>query len=171
MTVPDAPHDFERLKVLETTGLLSEPAPEEFHEVCQSARTRFGVPIALVTLVGQDRLIFKAGLGTGLGEAPRLHQFCDRTIQGDDVLVVQDALDDPRFSANPLVRAGPHIRFYAGAPLHYVRNIRLGALCLLDTRPRDLSDAERTDLERMAEAVSGAIVSRAFERIARSLAH
>jgi GAF domain-containing protein len=163
--------DLDRLRALESTGLLSDPAPPEFAAACQAARETFGVAMALVTLVDQDRLIVKAAEGTDMREVPRLHQFCDRTIQGPEVLVVHDAREDPRFARNPLVRGRPFIRFYAGAPLHYVRHIRLGSLCLLDTRPRDFSGADRAELERMAESVAVAIMDREFDRLAASLAH
>ncbi len=171
MTPYDELPDLDRLRALDATGLLSDPAPPEFQAIARAARDRFGVAMAMITLVGEDRVIVKAGYGTDLREAPRPHQFCDRTIQGDDVLVVHDAREDPRFARNPLVRGRHSIRFYAGAPLHYVRHIRLGALCLLDTRPRDFSPVDRADLERMADAVTVIIMEREFERIEASLIH
>ncbi|EYD78203.1 PAS/PAC domain protein [Rubellimicrobium mesophilum DSM 19309] len=171
MTPQDEQPDLDRLRALETTGLLADPAPPEFAAICQTARERFGVAMALVTVVGEDRLVVKAAEGTDLREAPRLHQFCGHTVEGDEVLVVPDAREDPRFAANPLVRGRPFVRFYAGAPLHYVRHVRLGALCLLDPRPRDFPPEDRAELERMADSVAAAIVEREFDRLAASLAH
>ncbi len=171
MTPHDELPDLDRLRALEATGLLSEPAPPEFQAIARAARDRFGVAMAMITLVGEDRLIVKAGDGTDLREAPRLHQFCDRTIRENEVLVVHDAREDPRFARNPLVLGGPRIRFYAGAPLLYVRHIRLGSLCLLDTCPRDFSPEDRTDLERRADAVTAIIMEREFDRLEASLAH
>lgn len=171
MRHPDTQPDLDRLRALESTGLLSEPAPPEFQAIALAARERFGTAMALVTLVGEDRLIVKARDGTDLHGAPRLHQFCDHAIRDPEVLVVRDAAEDPRFAENPLVRGRPFVRFYAGAPLHYVRHIRLGSLCLLDTRPRDFSPEDCAELERMADSVTAAVMEREFDRLAASLAH
>lgn len=162
----DLQPDLDRLRALRSTGLLLAPPPVEFPAICRAARERFAVPMAMVTLVGQDSIVVTAAEGTDLREAPRTHQFCDQAVQSDEVLVVPDAARDPRFAANPLVRGRPFLRFYAGAPLHYVRHVRLGTLCLLDTRPRDFSPKDRAALERMAEAVTAAILEREFDRIA-----
>ncbi|HVG46751.1 MAG TPA: GAF domain-containing protein [Rubellimicrobium sp.] len=162
----DLQPDIDRLRALQSTGLLTSPPPEEFPAICRAARERFAVPMAMVTLVGHDSIVVTAAEGTDLREAPRTHQFCDQAVQGDEVLVVPDATQDPRFAGNPLVRGRPFLRFYAGAPLHYVRHVRLGTLCLLDTRPRDFAPEDRAALERMAEAVVAAILEREWDRIA-----
>lgn len=154
-----------RLRALEASGLLHAPAPEEFGAICGRAKERFGVRAALVTLVAADRLVVKAGTGSPLGETPRLHQFCDHAIRRDEVMVVPDAALDPRFADHPLVAGPPRLRFYAGAPLPYVRGIRLGALCLLDTRPRDLDEASIADLDRLAEEVMAVVLDHQFDRL------
>ncbi len=161
--------DLERCRVLAATELLTAPAPVELQEVCRRACERFGVPMALVTLVGYDMLFVKAGEGLALRELPRHLQFCDEAIRRDEVLVVCDARQDARFATNPLVAGLPFLRFYAGAPLSYVRGVRLGAFCLLDTRPRDLSASDRDELERMADSVMAAVIEREFERIAAAV--
>jgi GAF domain-containing protein len=166
-------HDMDaelgRMRALEATGLLAHPAPPEADEACRRACARFGVPIALVTLVAADRLVVKAAWGAPLGQAPRLHQFCDQAVRRDEVLVVPDARAHPVFAAHPLVAGPPGLRFYAGAPLPYVRGIRLGALCLLDTRPRDLSPEDRAELERMADEVMAAVLEQRYERLAATV--
>lgn len=163
----DIQADLERLNAIEATGLLSAPA--EFEEACRRARERLGVPAAMVTLLDENRLVAKAGLGLPFGKAPRRHQFCDEAIRRDEVLVVPDAQKDPRFARNPLVAGPPFVRFYAGAPLTYVRGVRLGTLCLLDARPRDLSPCDRGELERMADDLMAAVMERQFERIAATV--
>jgi len=167
----DLQPDLDRLRALESTGLLTSPPPPEFQAICAAARDRFAVPVAMVTLAGPGRIVMSAGEGADLPGTLRFHHFCDHTVRGDEVFVVPDAARDPRFAANPLVRGRPFIRFYAGAPLHYVRQIRLGALCLLDTRPRDFAPEDRAALERMAEAVAAAIMEREFDRISAALTH
>jgi hypothetical protein len=87
----DIDAELERIRALDASGLLSAPAPSEVQEVCERARSRFEVPVALVTLVASGRLVVKAGVGAPLSEAPRLRQFCDQAIRRDEVLVVPDA--------------------------------------------------------------------------------
>ena len=165
----DIDAELERIRALDASGLLSAPVPSEVQEVCERARSRFEVPVALVTLVASGRLVVKAGVGAPLSEAPRLRQFCDQAIRRDEVLVIPDAREHPVFTAHPLVAGEPFLRFYAGAPLAYVRGIRLGALCLLDTRPRDLCPRERAELERMADEVMGAVLEHRFDRLASAI--
>lgn len=168
MTIQTHDNDFaqERIAALRATGLLSGSAPEEFHEACEQARLRFEVPIVQVTLVTDRRVLPRAALGMRADAAPRLRSFCDEAIRRDEVLVVPDAREDPRFAAHPLVVGAPFLRFYAGAPLPYVRGVRLGTLCLLDTRPRTLSPADQAELEAMAEGLMAAVLERQFDRLA-----
>ncbi|MEI7609119.1 MAG: PAS domain S-box protein, partial [Rhodospirillaceae bacterium] len=97
---------------------------------------------------------FKAALGLEAGEVPREQSFCSRTIDDERVLVVEDALADPRFATNPLVLGPPHIRFYAGAPLRSRSGHNVGALCAIDRRPRRL-DAEQ--IERLADLADSVV--------------
>lgn len=151
----DTRHEFQRLKVLQETGLLTCPSLPELDEICRSAKEHFQVAVSFVTLIDRELLITKARAGSDLETAPRVGQFCDYTIRTDEVFVVPDASRDPRFATNPVVTNEPFIRFYAGAPLIYLRDIRLGALCLLDPKPREFSKGDQAELMTMAdEAVS-----------------
>jgi GAF domain-containing protein len=160
----DHRHDYQRVQALQATGLLTSPAPPEFPEICRRACERFEVSMALVTLIDTDQQIVKAGVGTDLQETPRSAAFCDYTIRADEVLVVQDTKEDPRFASNPLVTGVPFIRFYAGAPLTYLRDVRLGAFCLLDNEPRDFSLQEQAELATLADEVVVAIIQHQFDR-------
>lgn len=120
------------------------------NRLCGLAQGLFNVPTALVTLVGRDEQSFIARCGVDIDGTPRKDAFCSWTILDDEVLVVRDALADPRFRDNPLVTDGIRIRFYAGAPLAVTAGARLGALCLIDTRPRDFSDADAERLRALA---------------------
>jgi GAF domain-containing protein len=153
--VHEADHrlEYRRVQALQATGLLSFPAPSEFAEICRRACERFEVSMALVTLIDTDQQIVKAEVGTDLQWTPRSAAFCDYTIRTNEVLVVPDATGDPRFASNPLVTGVPFVRFYAGAPLTYLRDVRLGAFCLLDTDPRGFSPEEQVELAAMADEV------------------
>lgn len=156
------PLEIQRLRTLQETGLLTSPAPPEFEAICRQVRERFQVPIAFVTLVGRDKLVIKAGIDQESDSTPRSEAFCDYTIRSDEVLVVPDLLQDPRFSSNPLVTGGARFRFYAGAPLVYLRDIRLGSLCVLDTRPREFSPGDRAELAELADQVVSVIARQEF---------
>ena len=151
-------NESRRLLALWDTGLLTTPTSPAFNEICEEAKARFQVQMALVTLIEAEVQIVKARAGTDLEQTPRSVAFCDHTIRRDDVLVVRDARADPRFAANPLVTGAPFIRFYAGAPLIYRAGIRLGALCLADPHPRDFTPGDKAELMLMADEVVGLII-------------
>ncbi|MBB3999820.1 putative bifunctional diguanylate cyclase/phosphodiesterase [Aureimonas pseudogalii] len=129
--------------------------PEDrFDDIARLAAELFQAPIALVSLVEDDRQWFKAHHGVGACQAPRAGSFCGETIRGDEVFCVEDARADPRFAASPLVTGEPFARFYVGAPLIASDGYRLGALCVLDTAPRRRpSQARRRALSRLAAMV------------------
>ena len=89
-------------------------------------------PVAVVTLVDEDRQWFKSCFGLDVTETPREVAFCAHTIMSDELLIVPDASQDPRFANNPLVSGPPHIRFYAGAPIVSENGFRLGSVCVVD---------------------------------------
>lgn len=150
--------EFRRLLALKDTGLLTRPAAPRFQEICEEAKARFQAQMALVTLIDAEVQIVKARAGTDVEQTPRSQAFCDHTIRSDEVLVVRDARTDPRFSSNPLVTGEPYIRFYAGAPLIYRQDTRLGALCLVDPRPRDFTLGDKAELALLADEVVGLII-------------
>ncbi len=89
---------------------------------------------------------------------------CNYTILGDEVFVVDDDLADDRFKDNPFVTDAPYIRFYAGAPLIFLKNIRLGALCLLDTKPRSFSRGDKAELQLFADRIVKEIAAQELGR-------
>ncbi len=159
---PDPMHsslsaEHRRLAALRATGLLDTPPSEEFDRITRLACQVFGVPIALVSFVDADRQWFKSRVGLQVPETCREDAFCDHTIRTTGVMVVEDALADPRFARNPLVLDAPHIRFYAGAPLVLRGGHSLGSLCLIDTEPRTFDTAQQRQLEDLAAMVMAQI--------------
>jgi GAF domain-containing protein len=161
--------EFQRTEVLRSLHALTSPAPPALEEICRRARDRFQVAMALVTIVTGDRQVVRARTGTDLQGTSRPDAFCDHLIRTDEVLVVPDATQDPRFAANPLVTGEPFIRFYAGAPLNYMHDIRLGGLCVLDTKPRAFTRDEQADLADMADEVMTCILEQEMERFSRAM--
>ncbi len=139
----------ERLEALRRLRILDSPPEQAFEDLVHLAAQTCDAPIALVGLVDQDRLWFKARLGLDLCETGRDQAFCAHTILGDDLFQVPDAHHDPRFAKHPLVVGSPHLRFYAGMPVRTAEGLALGTLCLLDTRPRQLNEIQRAALVRL----------------------
>ncbi|AJY52548.1 GAF domain-containing protein [Halomonas sp. KO116] len=145
ITPPTPDNENERQRALDATGLLNRDSEARFDRLTRLARQLFSVPIALVSLIDHERQWFKSRQGLDAEETPRNLSFCGHAILCSSPLIVENALEDPRFAANPLVTEAPKIRFYAGAPLHTVDGYRIGTLCLIDTRPRHFS-TEQTDM-------------------------
>lgn len=145
--------DRQRLAALLELGILDTPAEARFDRITRIARDLFGVPIALISLVDERRQWFKAASGLDSRETPRSISFCGHAILGADALVVEDALEDPRFADNPLVTGEPRVRFYAGMPLRAHSGWKLGTLCLIDRTPRRFGSE---DVRRLADLAAWA---------------
>lgn len=150
-------NESSRLAELKRLNLLDTDPERAFDRVTELAAKLLDVPIALISLVDEDRQWFKAKLGVSVQETPRSWAFCSHTILGDDVMVVEDAREDERFHDNPLVVGEPRVRFYAGAPLCAPNGLKLGTFCVIDSKPRRLSELERSVLEDLCSIVREAI--------------
>jgi phosphoribosyl 1,2-cyclic phosphodiesterase/DNA-binding response OmpR family regulator len=148
------PQDEERrLEAVHSLGLLDTAAEERFDRHTRIAAAALDAPIALVTLVDRDRQWFKSHQGFDFSETPRDIGFCSHAILEDAPLVVPDALQDDRFAENPAVVGDPRVRFYAGIPLRADDGSRVGALCIVDHKPRNLSAAQVAMLKDIARLV------------------
>jgi diguanylate cyclase (GGDEF)-like protein len=119
------------------------------------AQRLFNVPIALVSLVDENRQWFKScvGLGFNIKETSRDISFCGHAILDDEIFIIPDTAKDERFSDNPLVINDPYISFYAGCPLRFTDGSRLGTLCIIDNKPRSLSNDDIETLKDLASTV------------------
>ena len=133
--------------------MLDSPPEEAFDRITRLASKIVRTPTVLISLVDSNRQWFKSRVGLDATETPREHAFCAHAILGNDVMIVPDASKDERFAQNPLVTDAPEIRFYAGAPLMLTEDIRLGTLCAIDSKPRDLTNQEAKSLRELAEVV------------------
>lgn len=152
MIVPPTPPDeAQRLASLRSLKILDTPPEERFDRITRTAARLFNAPIALVSLVDKTRQWFKSCYGLASNGTDRDISFCTYAIMSSDLFVVPDALLDERFADNPLVIGEPFIRFYAGRPLAGPDGRRLGTLCVIDTRPRHLSDDELQALRDLGD--------------------
>lgn len=162
-----------RLSALQACDLLDSEPEKAFDALVAIASHRFGCPVSMLTLIDRDRQWIKARVGVELEETDRSAAFCDHTIRAREPLVVEDAHNDTRFADSPLVTGYPRVRFYAGAPIH-VADVAgrhaIGAMCVIDTQPRDMSAEQRDELARFATIAEALIASRNAAREAVSIA-
>lgn len=147
--------ESDRLAALAEYQILDTAAEPGFDDAVSIAVQLCDVPIALVSLIDDSRQWFKAAVGLTVSETPRDISFCGHAIGKPELFVIEDATQDPRFADNPLVTGEPFIRFYAGAPLITSDGLAIGTICVLDHRPRKLTDGQRAGLTALARQVMG----------------
>ena len=159
-----------RLHRLDEMDIVDDGAAqeEELRQLVSDVAKRFGVPVALISLVLEDKQWFKAhvGLSGHLLEnrgSRRDWSFCTHVVQGRQPLVVPDAAVHPAFAQNPLVQEGA-VRSYAGAPLETASGDVLGTLCIIDTKPMSISAEQVDDLVLLARGVAGELELRSARK-------
>ena len=144
-----------RLNALRDLGILDTPPSESFDRLTRMASRLLGAPVSTISLTDGDRQWFKSKVGVDLTEIPREQAPCAYAIEGTDVFVVVDLLEDERFRTSPLALAG--IRSYAGAPLVTRAGFGLGTICIVDDKPRQVSGEEERILQDLAGMVMAQI--------------
>jgi ribonuclease BN (tRNA processing enzyme) len=139
-----------RIAALRALEVLDTPPEERFDRITRLAAALFEVPVALISLVDENRQWFKSTCGIEIHETPRDESFCAHAVVNRELLVIPDALLDPRFADNPLVTGPSRVRFYAGCPLIMADGACVGTLCILDTRPREMSTGDTARLRDLA---------------------
>lgn len=146
-------NESKRLKVLWQYEVLDTVPEEVFDDLTELAARICEAPIALISLVDEDRQWFKSKVGLAFKETSRDISFCTHAIRQDGLFIVPDAAKDRRFARNPLVVSDPKIRFYAGAPLIAPDGHAIGTLCVLDKVPRRLRTEQQDALRVLARHV------------------
>jgi len=167
----------ERLRALYRYDVLDTPPEESFDRITRLAKLALQAPMAMISLVDRNRQWFKSRQGTDTIETPRSISFCTHTIRKDEPLVIPDAREDPRFRDSPLVTGAPHVRAYVGVPLRTPDGHNVGALCVNDTKPRQITQEQINVLQDLArlvvdelelrllacvDSLTGALTKRAF---------
>ena len=152
-----------RLKALQSYDVMDTLGEEAFDRITQLASVICGVPIALVSLIDENRQWFKSKVGIDVPETPRDISFCQHAIMGQEIFEVENAIEDERFKDNPLVQGFPNIRFYAGFPLEDPDGYNLGTLCVIDEKPHTLDENQRLALATLGKEVVAQLVARKKE--------
>ena len=140
-----------RLQAIERYEILDTPPEESFDRIVAIVSAVFEVPFAMITLVDRERSWYKAEVGMGVSEMARDDNMCDVTIRQDGVYVVNDSHLAQRDQVLPLLKKG--MRFYVGAPLRTHEGIKIGTVCAVDVRPREVTEKEKQILADLAEMV------------------
>lgn len=152
--IPQGWREEDRLAALRRYAVLDTPREPDFEDLVRLAAQACAAPVAVISLVDERRQWFKAEVGLDLRETSLIESMCAPAILQPGLFIVPDASRDARFDDNPVVKGKPHLRFYAGARLDTPEGLPLGALCVLDTEPRDdLTEAQKFTLHALARQV------------------
>ena len=171
----DSSGEAARLEVLRGLEILDTPPEPEFDALVAGAQHLFGSKMAFVSLIDAERQWFKARVGLDVTDTTRGSSFCDQTIAADEMLVIPDAANDPRFCDNPFVTGAPFIRFYAGVPVRVrdqANGVKrpVGTFCVADDRPHEPSPEKLDMLQKMARVIEGLLEARRLSRESLRLA-
>lgn len=153
MAVQMPTNEVARVAALQRYAILDSEPEQGFDDLTLLASYICQTPIALISLVDENRQWFKSRVGLSISETSREIAFCSRAILQSDIFIVPDTLQDERFRNNPLVVSEPNIRFYAGAPLITEEGYALGTLCVVDRTPREVSPDQKEALKALSRLV------------------
>lgn len=155
--------ELKRVVALRQLNVLDSAQEGLFDSIVNLASEVCGMPIALISLVDTDRQWFKAKTGLkDVTETKREFSFCSHAITGNKLMEVNDATEDKRFFDNPLVTAEPNIVFYAGATLALPAGEKIGTICVIDNKPNQLTEVQKTVLTGLAEITTKALIARSL---------
>lgn len=158
-------YEKERLEALESYSILDSLPEEDYNSLTAIAAEICGTPISLVSLLDHERQWFKSSFGLDVSETPKEYAFCAHAInEEEDIFIVQDSRTDERFHDNPLVIDEPRVIFYAGVPLCTPEGLPLGTLCVIDHKPRLLSQGQIKSLKALSHQVMNLLQLRKTNR-------
>ncbi len=172
MIAPRLPdNEVERQKALESYHVLDTLPEEDYDDITRMAAMICGTPIAMISLIDNDRQFFKSKLGIEMSESPRAYSFCGHAINDPGrLMVVPDLTQDVRFSDNPVVAGGPQVKFYAGMPLLTPNGYALGTICVVNFEAGELTEQQQLALKSLANQVINVLELRKSNRLLQSSA-
>lgn len=147
------PNETERLRELRRYGILDTEREREFDELVEIASVVCDAPVSVVNFIDEGRQWFKAEVGLGVRSSPIETSLCGHAILQGDFVEIPDTLSDTRMADNPLCNGEQGFRFYAGAVLKAGNGLPLGTLCILDHKPRTLTDHQRKVLRVLSRHI------------------
>ncbi|WP_161158010.1 sensor domain-containing diguanylate cyclase [Vibrio eleionomae] len=145
--------ETQRLTIINDYSLQSSGDDPSMNNLIESTAHFLDMPIAYVSIIGEYTQVFKARYGIHFESTDRVEAFCNQVVENDDIVLVENAEKDRLFSSNPMVIGSPFIRFYAGIPLR-LQNVTIGAVCVVDTKPRTLSSEQIQSLTKLSSHIS-----------------
>ena len=162
--------EAKRLKALSSYNVLDTLPEKEYDAINRLASYICQVPIALISLIDDKRQWYKSKIGVDINEVPLIDSFCKHTILHDEILEISNALEDDRVKNHESVKGDAHIRFYAAVPLIDPNGYCLGTLCVIDTKPKKLTEEQRDALRTLAtEIMSHFLLKKQKHELERSL--
>lgn len=153
MVSPKFPdNEIQRLKAVKSYNILDSLPEEDYDNITELIATICDVPIALIAILDTERNFFKSHYGIPFNESPRNISFCGHTILEEEILIINDAREDNRFTDNPLLTEQNAI-FYAGVPLKNTNGFALGTICVFDHKPRELNESQIRALKSLSKQV------------------
>ena len=146
-----------RQDALDALGVIESGGDPHVDRIAQMARDLLAASGAAVTFIDHDRQWIKSAVSVSSNDMPRADAFCTTTIATSGLFVVEDATKDARFASHPWVVGDEHVRFYAGYPIEAPEGVRVGALCVVDTKPRRFSSSEASLLRDLALQVQSVL--------------
>lgn len=147
----DREYEIRRQAALDRLAIVDTQAETAYDDLARLAQTLCATPMALLSLIDRERQWFKARIGISVPSVPRAGSFCEYATRFPDrLLEIPDARVDQRLQGSPYVVADPFIRFYAGAPIVTSDGNAVGTICVMDTVPRALTEAQREGLMALA---------------------
>jgi GAF domain-containing protein len=163
----DALTEQERQDALDALGVIGSTPDAGIDRIARMARDLLGASGAAVTFLDHDRQWIKSAASVSTDDIARLDSFCNTTISRAGLFVVEDATKDARFAQHPWVVGDEQVRFYAGYPIEAPEGVRVGALCVVDAKPRRFSRSEASLLRDLALQVQELLWASAPSRRAR----
>jgi len=160
-------NEKQRLEALHSYDIMDSLPEEQYDAIVRLTSYICEVPVAFISFIDEDRQWLKSKRGLDIESAARADTFCQHTIMGDTLVEIPDASMNELFADSAFVTSEPNIRFYASAPLIDPQGFAIGSLCVLDTKPRTLSDEQRDALRTLAAEVISHLVLRKQKKRAR----